>query len=120
MATIPANATSSQIYDLYLQLTEPERTRLLARLASDSDAANEEKFEWFFVRQAFADHLVWGYALLFHGFAFALYSLSLFTVRFDHLTIVRRSGYSHTMLADYHRRLRIPGVGGAAVSTLTS
>ncbi|KAJ7863090.1 major facilitator superfamily domain-containing protein [Mycena olivaceomarginata] len=59
-------------------LTETERARLLARLKFDSDAAREEKFEWFFVFQAFKDHLVWAYALLFHGFAFVLYSLSLF------------------------------------------
>jgi hypothetical protein len=52
----------------------------LARLKTDSDAAREEKFEWFFVLQAFKDHLVWAYALLFHGFAFVLYSLSLFLV----------------------------------------
>jgi hypothetical protein len=62
------------------KLTEPERERLLARLHADSDAANNEKFDWFFVRQAFKDHLVWGYAMLFHGFAFVLYSLSLFMV----------------------------------------
>lgn len=74
-------------YTYISQLTEPERARLLARLASDSDAANDEKFEWFFVWQAFTDHLVWGYALLFHGFAFALYSLSLFTVRFARLSL---------------------------------
>ncbi|KAI0685417.1 major facilitator superfamily domain-containing protein [Cytidiella melzeri] len=59
-------------------LTEDERSRLLARLAADSDAANKEKFEWVYVRQAFTDHLVWGYALLFHGHAFVLYTLSLF------------------------------------------
>ncbi|KAF7298948.1 hypothetical protein MIND_00842900 [Mycena indigotica] len=59
-------------------LTEEERARLLARLKTDSDASREEKFEWSFVAQAFKDHLVWGYALLFHGFAFVLYSLSLF------------------------------------------
>lgn len=62
------------------QLSEDERSRLLARLAEDSDAGKKEKFEWFYVRQAFTDHLVWGYALLFHGFAFVLYSLSLFMV----------------------------------------
>ncbi|KAI0343420.1 MFS general substrate transporter [Trametopsis cervina] len=59
-------------------LTEEERTRLLARLAADSDAANKERFAWVYVRQALTDHLVWGYALLFHGFAFVLYTLSLF------------------------------------------
>ncbi|KIM77228.1 hypothetical protein PILCRDRAFT_12219 [Piloderma croceum F 1598] len=59
-------------------LTESERERLLARLQADSDAGKQEQFKWFFVRQAFTDHLVWAYALLFHGFAFVLYSLSLF------------------------------------------
>lgn len=63
------------------ELTEAERARLLARLAADSDAAREEKFEWFYVLQAVTDHLVWGYAFLFHGFAFVLYSLSLFLVQ---------------------------------------
>lgn len=61
-------------------LTEDERARLLARLAADSDAANKEKFSWVYVRQALTDHLVWGYAFLFHGFAFVLYTLSLFLV----------------------------------------
>ncbi|RDB17850.1 hypothetical protein Hypma_000772 [Hypsizygus marmoreus] len=59
-------------------LTEAERERLLARLKADSDAGEHEEFEWFYVFQAFKDHLVWAYALLFHGFAFVLYSLSLF------------------------------------------
>ncbi|KAF8147333.1 major facilitator superfamily domain-containing protein [Mycena galopus ATCC 62051] len=70
-------------------LTETERARLLARLKYDSDAAREEKFEWFFVFQAFTDHLVWAYALLFHGFAFVLYSLSLFLP-----TIIAGLGFS--------------------------
>ncbi|TFK24972.1 MFS general substrate transporter [Coprinopsis marcescibilis] len=59
-------------------LTTSEKARLLARLDADSDAALIEKFEWVYVRQAVTDHLVWGYAMLFHGFAFVLYSLSLF------------------------------------------
>ncbi|EPQ54440.1 MFS general substrate transporter [Gloeophyllum trabeum ATCC 11539] len=59
-------------------LTDIERERLLARLRADSDAANQEGFDWTFVRQAFTDHLVWAYAFLFHGFSFALYTLSLF------------------------------------------
>ncbi|KAH9080415.1 major facilitator superfamily domain-containing protein [Lactarius deliciosus] len=58
-------------------LSDAERTRLLARLDSDNDAA-KEKFSWTYVRQAFLDPLIWGYALLFHGFAFVLYTLSLF------------------------------------------
>jgi hypothetical protein len=63
------------------QLTDAERSRLLARLDTDSDTAKQEKFAWKYVRQAFPDPLVWGYALLFHGFAFVLYTLSLFLVR---------------------------------------
>ncbi|KJA21187.1 hypothetical protein HYPSUDRAFT_42307 [Hypholoma sublateritium FD-334 SS-4] len=59
-------------------LTESEKKRLLKRLNAESDAGLVEKFEWVYVRQALTDHLVWGYALLFHGFAFVLYSLSLF------------------------------------------
>ena len=66
------------------QLTDAERSRLLARLERDSDAGEKEKFDWKYVRQAFLDPLVWGYALLFHGFAFVLYTLSLFMVRFRH------------------------------------
>ncbi|KAH9480432.1 putative transporter [Psilocybe cubensis] len=59
-------------------LTESEKARLFQRLNADSDAALIEKFEWVYVKQALTDHLVWGYAMLFHGFAFVLYSLSLF------------------------------------------
>ncbi|KAF5360501.1 hypothetical protein D9756_005021 [Leucocoprinus leucothites] len=59
-------------------LTQSERQRLLERLNADSDAGLIEKFDWFYVKQALTDHLVWAYALLFHGFAFVLYSLSLF------------------------------------------
>ncbi|KAG5734030.1 hypothetical protein E4T56_gene5208 [Termitomyces sp. T112] len=59
-------------------LTEAEREKLSVRLNSDSDAGQKEKFQWFYVLQAFKDPVVLGYALLFHGFAFVLYSLSLF------------------------------------------
>jgi len=50
----------------------------LARLDKDSDPAHKESFQWVYVKQAFTDHIVWCYALLFHGYAFVLYSLSLF------------------------------------------
>jgi hypothetical protein len=62
------------------QLTDAERSRLLARLDNDSDDAVREEFAWKYVRQAFVDPLVWGYAFLNHGFAFTLYTLSLFLV----------------------------------------
>lgn len=72
-----------------LQLTDAERSRLLTRLDKDSDDAVREVFAWKYVRQAFVDPLVWGYALLHHGFAFTLYTLSLFLVclyKFAHLS----------------------------------
>lgn len=74
--------TSSQgLYRRHcVQLTDAELSRLLARLGKDEDAAEREKFAWNYVRQAFVDPLVWGYALLFHGFAFAFQTLSLFLV----------------------------------------
>ncbi|KIL63222.1 hypothetical protein M378DRAFT_79918 [Amanita muscaria Koide BX008] len=69
-------------------LTEDERTRLLNRLKADSDAGEKERFRRRYVLQAFADHLVWAYALLFHGFSFAQYSLSLFMP-----TLIANMGY---------------------------
>ncbi|KAI9508754.1 hypothetical protein F5148DRAFT_1148772 [Russula earlei] len=51
----------------HLQLTDAERSQLLARLESDSNAAENENFAW-----------KYGYALLLHGFSFVLYTLSLF------------------------------------------
>jgi hypothetical protein len=62
------------------QLSEEERSRLLERLQADSDAGSNQPFQWSSVRSAFEDHLVWAYAFLFHGYAFVLYSLSLFLV----------------------------------------
>jgi hypothetical protein len=66
-------------------LTDAERSRLLTRLAEDSDAAERENFAWGYVRQVFLDPLVWGYAFLLHGFAFVLNTLSLFLVLFPAL-----------------------------------
>ncbi|KAG9091592.1 hypothetical protein FRC06_000494 [Ceratobasidium sp. 370] len=65
-----------------------KRARLLERSKYDS-AGVTEAFQWKYVRQALGDHLVWGYALLFHGFAFVLYSLSLFLP-----TIIAGLGYA--------------------------
>jgi len=70
-------------------LTESERERLMILLEHDSDPADREPFDWFYVKQAFTDHFVWAYALLFHGYAFALYSLSLFLP-----TIVAELGFT--------------------------
>lgn len=69
-------------------LTPGEKERLLERSKHDS-AGVSEQFKWKYVRQALGDHLVWAYALLFHGFAFVLYSLSLFLP-----TIIAGLGYA--------------------------
>lgn len=59
------------------------------------------------------DHLVWGYALLFHGFAFVLYSLSLFLVNRDpSLNNIKTYFLS---LAYYHRRAWFPELASTAV-----
>ena len=86
-------ALYEDIYLITFQLTEADKKRLLERLSADSDAGLIEKFEWVYVRQALTDHLVWGYALLFHGFAFVLYSLSLFLVRLFHWIWVTCSNF---------------------------
>ncbi|EIN04644.1 MFS general substrate transporter [Punctularia strigosozonata HHB-11173 SS5] len=59
-------------------LSNRDHQILIARLAADSDAADREPFRAEGVFSAFSDHLVWAYGFLFHGFAFPLYSLSLF------------------------------------------
>ncbi|KAK4046845.1 hypothetical protein OIO90_006421 [Microbotryomycetes sp. JL221] len=65
-----------------------EKQILLARLAKDSDSADREPFTWSGVVEAFKDVHVIGYAFLFHGFAFGLYSLSLFVP-----TVIAQLGY---------------------------
>ncbi|PPQ85045.1 hypothetical protein CVT24_010230 [Panaeolus cyanescens] len=92
-------------------LTPSEKERLFKRLNADSDAALIEKFEWVYVRQALTDHLVWGYALLFHGFAFVLYSLSLFLP-----TIIADLGFKSWQA----QLLSIPPNSLAAVSIWTT
>lgn len=62
-------------------LAAPERARLLGALKKDSDSADNEPFNWRGVKQALTDPYCWGYALLFHGYSFVLYTLSLFSVR---------------------------------------
>ncbi|CAD6884567.1 unnamed protein product [Tilletia laevis] len=60
------------------RFTAREKEILNARLASDSDALDEEPFSWSAVGSAAKDPFVWGYCFLFHTFAFVLYSISLF------------------------------------------
>ncbi|KAK0535033.1 hypothetical protein OC834_001680 [Tilletia horrida] len=60
------------------RFTEREKEIIRARLSADSDALDEEPFSWSAVASAVKDPFVWGYSLLFHSFAFVLYSISLF------------------------------------------
>ncbi|KIJ40996.1 hypothetical protein M422DRAFT_229806 [Sphaerobolus stellatus SS14] len=70
-------------------LNEEERAMLLARLGRDADAADLEPFTWRGVRQALTDPFAYLYALLFHGSAFTLYSISLFLP-----TIIKNLGFA--------------------------
>jgi len=55
-----------------------EKQVIYQRLISDSDALDDESFSWDSVKDALKDKLIYLYCLLFHGFAFALYSSSLY------------------------------------------
>lgn len=70
------------------QFTVREKAIIQHRLQLDSDAFESQGFEWSEVGRAFRSLQIYGYALLFHGFAFPLYSLSLFLP-----TIILNLGY---------------------------
>ena len=58
--------------------TPREKAIIAARLKADQDGVDEAPFSWEGVKQAFTDPYVYLYGLLFHGFAFALYTVSLY------------------------------------------
>lgn len=58
-------------------------------MQADRDSLDEESFSWDGVKQAFTDPYVYLYGLLFHGYAFALYTISLFMP-----TIINDLGFS--------------------------
>lgn len=70
-------------------LTQEEKDDLSALLRQNSDAADEEKFNWRGVQQALTDPQCWGYAMLFHCHSFSLYSITLFSP-----TIIRNLGFA--------------------------
>ncbi|KAK6580303.1 hypothetical protein PZA11_007325 [Diplocarpon coronariae] len=70
-------------------LGTPERTFIHARLATSSDAANEEASDRANVRAALADYRCWLYGFGFHTMSLSLYTLSLFLP-----TVIKQSGYS--------------------------
>ncbi|KAN0066536.1 hypothetical protein ACQY0O_000630 [Thecaphora frezii] len=53
-----------------------EKAIIAHRMAEDADAVDNEAFNWHGVKAAFRDPYVYLYGLLFHGFAFALYTIS--------------------------------------------
>jgi hypothetical protein len=62
-------------------ISEGEREYIAARLQADSDAAQDEHFNWGHVLDALKDPKVWLYNLVFHTLSLPLYTLSLFLVR---------------------------------------
>ena len=69
--------------------TAREKAIIAARMHADRDSLDEEAFSWDGVKQAFRDPYVYLYSLVFNGFAFALYTISLFMP-----TIIADLGYS--------------------------
>lgn len=69
--------------------SEREKAIIAARMQADHDSLDEEPFSWDGVKQAFTDPYVYLYSLLFHGFAFALYTVSLFMP-----TIINELGFT--------------------------
>ncbi|EST09653.1 Major facilitator superfamily [Kalmanozyma brasiliensis GHG001] len=69
--------------------SDREKSIIAARMQADRDGLDEESFSWDGVKQAFTDPYVYLYGLLFHGFAFALYTISLFMP-----TIIADLGYT--------------------------
>ena len=61
-------------------LSKDERSFIQARLRTDSDATNDEKFTWDAVLEALKDPKVWLYGAGFHTMSLPLYTLSLFLV----------------------------------------
>lgn len=70
-------------------ITEKERAFIQARLAADSDATREERFNWPNVAKALKDPKCWLYGLAFHTMSLPLYTLSLFLP-----TIINDLGYT--------------------------
>ncbi|CAO1620656.1 unnamed protein product [Sympodiomycopsis kandeliae] len=103
--TIPHYPTKTKWF------TEREVAILKHRLGTDSDAIQDEGFNWDGAKQAFTDPKVYLYCLLFHGMSFALYTVSLFLP-----TIISGLGYK-TWQAQL---LTIPPYVFAFLATMTT
>ncbi|CAH0032475.1 unnamed protein product [Clonostachys rhizophaga] len=91
-------------------ITDEERKFIHSRLAADSDATHQEKFEWAQVVEALKDVKCWLYGLGFHTMSLPLYTFSLFLP-----TIIKNLGYS----AAIAQLLTIPPYAFGFVTTLT-
>jgi MFS family permease len=91
--------------------TAREKAVIQHRLQFDSDAFESQQFEWSEVARAFKSPQVYGYAFLFHGFAFALYTLSLFLP-----TIILDLGYQSWEA----QLLSVPPYVSAFIATMTT
>ncbi|KAK5045172.1 hypothetical protein LTR84_009505 [Exophiala bonariae] len=92
-------------------LSDSERAAVQHRLKEDSDATEDEAFNWHNVRKAFTDIKVYLYALGFHTMSLPLYTLSLFLP-----SIIRGLGYT----AAQAQLMTIPPYAIAFVATITS
>lgn len=91
-------------------LTENERDVIQRRLKSDSDATNDESFNWVNVRKALTDPKVYLYCFNFHTMSLPLYTLSLFLP-----SIIRDLGYSSAQA----QLLTVPPYAIAFITTMS-
>ncbi|CDW97059.1 hypothetical protein [Sporisorium scitamineum] len=93
LLTIVVSVAAYKIVPHYPQksrsFSDREKAIIAARMQADRDSLDEEAFSREGVKQAFTDPYVYLYGLLFHGFAFALYTISLFMP-----TIISDLGYT--------------------------
>jgi predicted MFS family arabinose efflux permease len=91
-------------------LTDNERDVIERRLKADSDATNDEAFNWTNVRKALTDPKVYLYCFNFHTMSLPLYTLSLFLP-----SIIRDLGYTSAQA----QLLTIPPYAIAFITTMT-
>ncbi|KAL5866563.1 hypothetical protein ACKVWC_010456 [Pyricularia oryzae] len=91
-------------------LSPAQKRSIHARLAADSDATLDERFNWANVTAALRDPACWLYGLGFHTVSLPLYTLSLFLP-----TIIANLGYTSAVA----QLLTIPPYAFAFVTTLT-
>ncbi|EPQ31951.1 uncharacterized protein PFL1_00150 [Pseudozyma flocculosa PF-1] len=93
LVTVVAGALGYWLVPNYPQRSKTfsarEKAIIAHRMAEDADAVDNEPFNWHGVRAAFRDPYVYLMGLLFHGFAFALYTISNFMP-----AIIKELGYT--------------------------